>query len=231
MMENLRVLVEAPSYDVEYLVEEANRDGERNFYICGPYLQAEKQNKNNRVYTLEEMVPEVQRYQKEMIKTNRALGELNHPASAEINPERACHAITELTQSGTTFIGKSKVLKTPMGQIVRSLINDNIKLGVSSRALGKLIKDSRNVTGNSGDVVTNFRFITCDVVHDPSVDTAFVSGILESKNYVLKEDGTLEEHYNKLEQSLETLPKHDVNNYIKEQVLLFIAKIKNANRT
>jgi len=220
-MVNLQVLAETPCYDVEYLVEESNKQGERNYFIFGPYLQAEKQNKNDRVYSLDEMVPEIIRYKKDMIDTKRSLGELNHPASAEINPERACHLITELNQQGTTYLGKSKVLNTPMGKIIQSLINDGVKLGVSSRALGKLIKETNR------NLVKNFRFITCDVVHDPSVESAFVDGVLESKSYVLKEDGSLEEFYNKLEKNLAALPKHDINQFIKEQVLSFIAKIKN----
>jgi hypothetical protein len=219
----LRLLTETPNFDVQYLVEEANKEGEQNLYIYGPYLQAEAKNKNNRVYTLEEMTNEVGRYKKEMIATKRSLGELNHPSSAEVNPERACHMITELNQQGTTFVGKSKILRTPTGNIVRSLIQDGVKLGVSSRALGKLVKES-----NKGvDTVKNMRLCAVDVVHDPSVDKAFVQGILESKQFVLRDDGTIEEFYDELEKSLSHLPKKDVNSYIKEQVLAFLSKLQN----
>lgn len=220
-LQGLKLITSEPTFDVEYLVEESSRAGEQNMYIVGPYLMAEKRNKNERVYPLDEMVPEMDRYEREMIKTDRALGELNHPASAEINPERACHKIIKLERSGNTYTGKSKILSTPMGLIVKSLINDGCKLGTSSRALGKLVKENR------GDVVKNFRYITNDIVHDPSVDTAFINGILESKQYVLHKDGTLEEYYNDLEASVATLPKHDVNEFIKEQVFIFLNKLKN----
>lgn len=219
----LKLLTEAPNFDVEYLVEESNKEGEQNLFIYGPYLQAEAKNKNNRVYSIEEMTNEVQRYSQEMIKTKRALGELNHPASAEINPERACHLIAELHPKGTTFIGKSKVLRTPMGNIVRSLINDGVKLGVSSRALGKLVKEDTN----SVDHVKGMKLVAVDVVHDPSVDKAFVNGVLESRQFVLKDDGSVEEFYDRLGSALAHLPKHDTNQYIMEQVLKFINEIKN----
>ncbi len=220
MLTNLKLLTTEPNFDVEFLFEESSRSGEQSLFINGPYLMAEKKNKNGRIYTLDEMVPEMSRYKKEMIDTKRSLGELNHPASAEINPERAAHMITEINQMGTTFNGKSKVLKTPMGLIVRSLVNDGVKLGTSSRALGKLTEGSR------GNVVTNFRYICNDIVHDPSVDVAFVNGILESKEYVLHADGSLEEHYDDLETSVERLPKHEVNEFLKEQVLAFLDKLK-----
>lgn len=220
----LRLLTETPNFDVQYLVEEANKEGEQNLYIYGPYLQAEAKNKNNRIYTLEEMTNEVNRYKKEMISTKRSLGELNHPSSAEVNPERACHMITELNQQGTAFIGKSKILRTPTGNIVRSLIQDGVKLGVSSRALGKLVKEGNK----SVDTVKNMRLCAVDVVHDPSVDKAFVQGILESKQFVLRDDGTIEEFYDELEKKLGHLPKKDVNSYIKEQVLIFLSKLQKA---
>lgn len=221
--QGLKLITSEPSFDVEYLVEESNRAGEQNMYIVGPYLMAERKNKNERVYPLDEMVPEIDRYEREMIKTDRALGELNHPASAEINPERACHKIIKLERSGNSYTGKSKILSTPMGLIVKSLINDGCKLGTSSRALGKLVKEHR------GDVVKNFRYITNDIVHDPSVDTAFVNGILESKQYVLHRDGSLEEYFEDLDKSVSKLPRHDVNAFLKEQVLAFLEKLKNRN--
>lgn len=217
----LKLLTEQPNFDVQYLIEEKNKEGEQNLYIYGPYLQAEQKNKNNRIYTLDEMTQEVGRYSKEMIDTKRSLGELNHPSSAEVNPERACHMITSLKQEGTTFVGKSKILRTPTGNIVRSLIQDGVRLGVSSRALGKLVKEDTKGT----DTVKNMRLCAVDVVHDPSVDKAFVQGILESKQFVLRDDGSIEEFYDTLEKNLSHLPKKDVNSYIKEQVMDFLAKL------
>jgi hypothetical protein len=159
-----------------------------------------------------------------MVKTNRSLGELNHPTSVEIDPERACHMITELIPEGNTFIGKSKILSTPIGQLVKTLITDGVRLGVSSRALGKL-----NPVGDHNDV-SDFRLICCDVVHDPSVETAFVDGILESKEWILQCDGTIcefvERKHNELHQNVCTLPKHNKEDFLKEQILKFINELK-----
>jgi hypothetical protein len=192
-------------------------------FIQGPYLMAEQKNKNGRIYSLNEMVTEVKRYTDEMIKNGRSLGELNHPASVEVNPERSCHMITELKQDGNLFIGKSKILSTPMGQIVRSLIMDGVKLGVSSRALGKLIP------GSDYHTVQGFHLIGEDVVHDPSVSTAFVNGILESKDWIINKDGTIVEAYNNFEDKISSLPRHGDarEEVLKSAVAEFIAHLKN----
>ena len=178
-----KLLVEEPTYEVKYLIEEQNRNAPSNLFIKGPFLMANEANRNKRVYPLEEMVREVSRYDLEMIRQNRATGELNHPQSPEINLERACHMVTELTQDGNIFTGKSKILSTPVGQVVRSLIMDGVKLGVSSRALGRVDSDGKV------NRVSDFRLVAIDVVADPSVPTAFVNGILESKQWVLMDNG------------------------------------------
>lgn len=211
--------------DFSYIIDEKNTEQQMTLYIQGPYLMAEQKNRNGRIYSLNEMVDEVGRYTKDMIKENRSIGELLHAQTAEVNPERACHMITELKQDGKVFVGKSKVLTTPLGQLVRGLIKDNVKLGISSRALGKLIPGS-----NDSHLVQGFHLICCDVVHDPSVSSAFVSGILESKQYILESNGTIVELYDKFEKSLENLPKKsdDRENCIKKSVLEFIKKLKNS---
>ena len=220
-MNGLKLLVEEPTFELEYMVEEKNPKAPSTMFIHGQYLMAEKKNKNGRIYSLQEMSKEVERYTKEMVTSGRSLGELNHPTSVEINPERACHMIIEIKQESNVFIGKSKVLNTPMGQIVRTLIQDGVKLGISSRALGKLNQE------NGTNKVSDFRFICCDVVHDPSVETAFVDGILEAKEYVLKCDGSVCELYDQLENKIETLPKHDADQFLKEQIIKFLNSIKN----
>jgi hypothetical protein len=222
-MNTMKLLADEPfSYDLSYLVEEKNKNEPSTMYIQGPYLMAEQKNKNGRVYSLNEMVSEVQRYTTEMIKPGRSLGELNHPPSVEVNPERSCHMITELKQDGNVFIGKSKILSTPMGQIVRSLIMDGVKLGVSSRALGKLIP------GSDYHTVQGFHLIGEDVVHDPSVSTAFVNGILESKNWILQKDGAIVEAYERLEGDLSSLPRHSdaKEEVVKLAVLNFLESLK-----
>ena len=214
------LLVETPTYELKYLVEEQNRNAPSNMFIKGPFLMANEANRNKRVYPLEEMVREVSRYDKEMIKQNRATGELNHPTSPEINLERACHVVTELQQNGNIFEGKSKILSTPVGQVVRSLIMDGVKLGVSSRALGRVVEEA------GVNKVSDFRLVAIDVVADPSVPTAFVNGILESKQWVLKDDGNFEPVYERFEKSISNLPKKNVDSYLKEQMLAFINSLK-----
>jgi hypothetical protein len=215
------LLVESPCYELKYLVEEQNRNAPSTLKVKGPFLMANKPNRNNRVYPLEQMVEEVNRYTSEMIINNRATGELNHPTSPEVNLERACHLVTELKQNGDIFEGTSKILSTPMGQIVRSLIMDGVKLGVSSRALGRVEPNKSGI-----GMVSDFRLVAIDVVADPSVPTAFVNGILESKQWVLGDNGELEPFYENFEKKISNLPKHNSKQYLKECLIDFINKLK-----
>jgi hypothetical protein len=144
------------------------------------------------------------------------MGELNHPSSAEVNLERACHLVTELREDGDTFYGKSKVLSTPLGQLLRSLINDGVKVGMSTRALGSLHEESTH------NVVKNMRLVAVDAVADPSFPKAFVNGILESKQWVVAADGHYEEIYENFEKTISNLPRKNMDGYLKEQILKFI---------
>tara|TARA_B110000211_G_scaffold49867_1_gene54496 strand:+ start:8322 stop:8987 length:666 start_codon:yes stop_codon:yes gene_type:complete len=214
----LNLVVENPDIadQFEIIEEETNKDTPSNLYIKGPYMMAEGVNRNNRYYPLNELEREVRRYNEEMIKPGRAMGELNHPSSADVDLERACHIVTEITQDGNVFYGKSKVLTTPCGQVVRSLINDGVKIGMSSRALGTL---EEKVDYNQ---VNNLKLVAIDCVADPSYSSAFVNGILESKQWVLAEDGAYEEIYDKFEESISNLPKKGVDEYLRERFLSFI---------
>ena len=220
----LRLLVETPAPDdqFEYVIEEKNGNQPSTMYIKGPYMQCEEVNKNKRIYDSSEMDKEVNRYVNEMIKSNRSMGELNHPTAAEVNLERACHLVTELSRQGNVYYGKSKVLTTPMGQIVRSLVNDGVRVGMSSRALGKLEE-----CGNGVNRVKDFRLVAVDCVADPSFSKAFVNGILESKQFVVNQEGKYEEYYDSFSDKLRNLPRKDVEGYLKEQILEFFSKIKN----
>ena len=221
----LRLLVEQPAPDEEfqYVIEEQNNNKPANLFITGPYMQCEQVNKNKRIYSEHEMDREINRYISEMVRTKRAMGELNHPTKAEVDLERACHLVVDLRKEGNTYYGKSKVLTTPTGHIVRSLINDGVKVGMSSRALGKLNEQTNGVSR-----VTEFRLVAVDCVADPSCPSAFVNGILESKQFVLREDGRLEEHYESFNNSISSLPKKEVEQYLKEQILIFFNKISKA---
>jgi hypothetical protein len=217
-----RLIVEkpAPEEQFEYILEEKDRNTPATLFIRGPYMMAEGVNRNNRLYPISEMEREVERYRTEMITTSRAMGELNHPTNADVDLERACHLVTELKQDGNVFYGKSKVLNTPCGLIVKSLINDGVRVGMSSRALGQLVESGGK------NVVKDMRLVAVDCVADPSFPKAFVNGILESKQWVLSQDGKFEEDYDRFESNISSLPKHDVDEYLRKIVLEFINKIK-----
>jgi len=215
-----KLLVEKPDlHEFEYILEEKNDKSDSMLYVSGPYMQFGEKNRNGRIYEGEEMIREVTRYTEEMINQKRSLGELNHPTSAEVNPEKACHMVTELKQNGNVFYGKSQVLSTPVGQIMRSLIMDGVKLGMSSRALGQLEEKQ------DANYVKEMRLVAVDCVADPSFPKAFVNGILESKQYVLSQDGSFSETYEHFESGITNLPRKDLDNYLKEQICSFLNKI------
>jgi hypothetical protein len=207
--------------EFEYIIEEKNAQSGERLYIKGPYMMASEVNKNKRVYDLDNMITEVARYEKEMIKTDRAMGELNHPTTAEVDLERACHIVTEMKQDGNIFYGKSKVLNTPTGQIVKSLVLDGVRVGMSSRALGKIDQEEASEVGH----VTEMKLVAIDCVADPSYSDAFVNGILESKQWILNRKGEFEEHYDRFEESLKGLPRKDVNDYLTDKIMSFIRNI------
>ena len=203
----------------EIIEEQTNKDSPSNLLIKGPYMMAEGVNKNKRMYPLHELEREVARYNEEMVKPGRAMGELNHPSTADVDLERACHIVTEMTQDGNVFYGKSKVLSTPCGKIVRALVNDGVKVGMSSRALGTLEE------GREHNTVKNMNLVAIDCVADPSYPKAFVNGILESKQWVLADDGKYEEIYDNFERAVGKLPKKEVEKYLLERIMTFINKI------
>ena len=219
------LIVEAPDpKELEYVLEEKNLQGGKSLYIQGPYMMAEGENRNHRIYSADEMLSEVKRYNEEFVSTKRALGELNHPTTAEVDLGRACHMVTELKMDGDIVYGKSKVLtNTPCGKIVEGLIQDGVQVGVSSRALGKLTPCEGKSDVNR---VSEMKLIAIDCVADPSFPKAFVNGILESKQFIMQENGTFEEVYENFEKGIASLPKREVEAYLKEQVLTFINAIK-----
>jgi hypothetical protein len=212
--------------ELDFLVEEKNREENPKYYLSGPYMMAEEKNQNGRVYKLDEMVKEVKRYSTDMIATRRAIGEMNHPQSTEVNPVNACHLITELRQKDNYFVGKSLILDTPMGQLLKSLVKDGVRMGISTRGLGNLTESSR------GKEVTNFHLICLDVVHQPSYQNAMLESVLESKEWLLGPDGRIyeasEQAQRALRENVSVLPKKDANLFLKEQLLTFFEKLKKA---
>ena len=174
---------------VEFFVEQKN--GKKSMYIEGVFLQADMKNRNGRVYPMETLRREVGRYSENHITSGRALGELGHPEGPTVNLDRVSHKIVSLKESGSNFIGKAKILGTPMGKIASSLIEEGVKLGVSSRGVGSLqqTKEGYSVVGEDFMLAT-----AADIVADPSAPDAFVSGIMEGKDWVW-DGGILREKY------------------------------------
>ena len=165
--------------DINYLIED-DESGKKNYRIRGPFLQAEIKNRNGRIYPMNILEKEVGRYNKEYIQKNRAFGELGHPDGPTVNLERVSHMITNLTADGTNFIGEAKIMDTPYGKIVKNLIDEGAKLGVSSRGMGSL------VPSRGAQVVKDDFYLAtaADIVADPSAPNAFVEGIMEGKEWV-----------------------------------------------
>ena len=174
---------------VEFLVE--NRNGKKSMYIEGVFLQGDIKNRNGRMYPMETLRKEVGRYNENHVQSGRALGELGHPDTPTVNLDRVSHKIVSLKESGSNFIGKAKILGTPMGKIASSLVEEGVKLGVSSRGIGSLrpTREGVNVVGDDFMLAT-----AADIVADPSAPDAFVEGIMEGKDWVW-DGGILREKY------------------------------------
>ncbi len=169
---------------VKFITEKL-KSGKQNLYIEGIFLQGNIKNRNGRMYPMETLRKEVNRYNESNVSSGRALGELGHPDGPTVNLDRVSHKIVSLKESGSNFIGKAKILDTPMGQIAKSLISEGVKLGVSSRGIGSLkpTKEGFNVVGEDFMLAT-----AADIVADPSAPDAFVEGIMEGKEWVWEGD-------------------------------------------
>jgi len=174
---------------VEFLVEQKN--GKKSMYIEGVFLQGNIKNRNGRMYPMETLRREVSRYNENHVQAGRALGELGHPDGPTVNLDRVSHKIVSLKESGSNFIGKAKILNTPMGKIASSLIEEGVRLGVSSRGIGslKMTREGVNIVGDDFMLAT-----AADIVADPSAPDAFVEGIMEGKEWVW-DGGILREKY------------------------------------
>ena len=172
--------------NVQFLEEE--KEGKKNYFIEGIFLQAELKNRNNRMYPLRTLQKEVAKYSENYIDKGRALGELGHPDGPSINLDRDSHKIISLKEDGNNFIGKAKLLDTPMGRIAKDLLGEGVKLGVSSRGMVSIRKEE-----NCNVVMDDFMLATAaDIVADPSAPDAFVNGIMEGKEWVW-DNGLLKE--------------------------------------
>jgi hypothetical protein len=200
-MKLIKEIYETVSYE---LIEESN--GKKSLFIEGPFLVAEKKNKNGRLYEYTTMKKEVHRYTEEYINKNRAFGELGHPETPTINLDRVSHMITGLREDGTQWIGKAKILDTPMGTIARQLIEGGAQLGVSSRGMGSL----KNVNGVN-IVQPDFYLATAaDIVADPSAPGAFVQGIMEGKEWMLVNGVWTEQEHSQAVQQVRKASQRDI---------------------
>ena len=196
-------LISEEAIEVDFVTEEGDNK-KKNYFIEGIFMQSETKNRNGRVYPKVILQKEVKRYNDSFIKTKRAFGELGHPDGPTVNLERVSHMITELVEDGANFVGRAKIMDTPYGKIVKNLIDEGAKLGVSSRGMGSL----KPVQDGLQEVQGDFYLATAaDIVADPSAPDAFVSGIMEGKEWVwdngLLKEKEIVEYQKKVERATE----------------------------
>jgi hypothetical protein len=193
----MKLITEHTDENLDYLVEE--KDGKKNTFIEGVFMQAEKMNRNKRIYPKEVLAEATAKYVKEQVKTGRAVGELDHPEGPQINLDKVSHKITELKFEGNNVVGKALILDTPMGKIVKGLINGGVKLGVSSRGMGTVEqKDGKTY------VKDDYMLSTVDIVQDPSAPAAFVDGIMEGVEWVYESGVLTPQQIEKYETEIQT---------------------------
>ena len=214
----MKLISEHFSDDVQYITEQDD-NGKKKFALKGIFMQAEIKNRNGRVYPFEVLNKEVERYNKEFIEQNRAYGELGHPDGPTVNLDKVSHMVTSLKPDGKNFIGEAKVMSTPMGEIVKNIMDDGGKLAVSSRGMGSLTKKN-----GANYVNDDFYLATAaDIVADPSAPNAFVQGIMEGKEWVWNNGMILEQDVAEIKNEMERNVRSRQANY---QALAFAKFLK-----
>ena len=195
----MKLITEMIESDVQFITE-AKEDGGKNYFIEGVFMQGEIKNRNGRKYPINTLLKEVKRYNKEYVEQNRAYGELGHPQGPTINHERVSHMIKELHQDGNNIMGRAKIMtETPMGKIVKNLMDEGAKLGVSSRGMGTLKQDRDGTNVVSSD----FQFATAaDIVADPSAPDAFVEGVMEGVEWLQVDDRWVPQYIEKTQEEI-----------------------------
>ena len=213
-------LISEEATNVEFLTE-SKKDGGKNYFIEGIFMQANKKNRNGRIYPTEILQKEAKRYTTEFIKKKRAFGELGHPDGPTVNLERVSHMIEELEEVDQNFMGRAKILDTPYGKIVKNLIDEGAQLGVSSRGMGSLKSGKDGISEVQGDF---YLATAADIVADPSAPDAFVAGIMEGKEWIwdngLLKETQIQEYKDKIENS----SRKDRENVLVEAFKDFIVK-------
>ena len=217
----MKLITEQTETDVQCLVEK-KEDGTKHYAIEGVFAQAEGKNRNGRIYPKQIMENAVGKYFKEQVKTKRAVGELNHPDGPTVNLDKVSHLITDLRMEGNDVVGKARILDTPMGQIVKGLLEGGVQLGVSTRGMGSL--ESRNGVMYVKD---DFMLNTIDIVQDPSAPNAFVNGILEGVEWVWN-NGIIEpQEIEKMETEIKKAPRTDLYETQVREFKNFLSLLKN----
>ena len=200
----MKLISEFNDYSVSPVIIEENEKGQKEYFIEGIFMQSEIKNRNGRVYPKEVMQKEVKRYVKEFVEKDRAFGELGHPEGPTINLDKVSHMITKLEEDGNNYVGRAKILSTPNGQIVRNLIDDGAKLGVSSRGLGSLEQK-----GGAQYVKDDFQLATAgDIVADPSAPEAFVNGIMEGVEWIYQHGRLTAQEIDEMHTEIKTGKSH-----------------------
>ena len=216
-------LIKEHTETVNYLIEEDKETGKKNYNIEGVFLQSEIKNRNGRVYPVEILDKEVKRYMKENVKKNRAYGELGHPDSPTINLDRVSHMIKSLKLEGKDFVGKAKIMDTPYGKIVKSLIDEGASLGVSSRGMGSL----KTTKDGTSEVQKDFMLATAaDIVADPSAPDAFVRGVMEGKEWMFVDGKFVEQDIDAVKSSITKATRSQLEEAKLYAFAKFLNKIK-----
>jgi hypothetical protein len=197
----MKLITEQIDSGIQYITE-AKQNGKTDVFIEGIFMMADAKNRNGRIYESKILQPAVEKYIEEQVKTGRAVGELNHPEGPTINLDKVSHLITDLRFEGNNVIGKAKILETPMGQIVKGLLEGGVKLGVSSRGMGSL--ETRNGVNY---VKNDFHLATVDIVQDPSAPSAFVNGIMEGVEWIYENGILTPQEIDEIETEIKRTPK------------------------
>jgi hypothetical protein len=194
--------------DIKYIKENTG-NGDKAYFIEGVFMQASVKNRNGRVYPQGILIKECKRYITEYVDKGRALGELNHPTGPTVNLDRVSHIVKELHEDGNTIYGKAKIMDTPMGRIVKNLIEEGAQLGVSTRGMGSL-----KTKNGYQEVQEDFMLAAVDIVADPSAPNAFVNGIMEGKEWILENGSWSEKEFNNAKKIIKGSSKRDLNENI-----------------
>jgi len=217
----MKLICEVQEQKLEF-VTEAKEDGEKEYFIEGIFMQANIKNRNGRVYPVKTLQKEVERYNREYVAKNRAYGELGHPQGPVINLDRVSHMIKDLKQDGNNFIGRAKIMGTPMGDIVKNLMREGATLGVSSRGMGTLKNNEKGVA----EVQNDFLLATAgDIVADPSAPSAFVEGIMEGVEWVQVNNAWVAREVEDIQKTISNTSKRDLEERKLEVFNRFLSRL------